>query len=190
MTAGQAGHRRLTGFSVAITRPPHQAGELRKLVEEEGGRAVLFPTIEILPPEDWSACDAAIERLRATDGLLFTSVNGVTNFLDRARSKGADPASLRGKRIYAVGETTSRALAGYGLAVTAVPERFTAADLAKAVSAEDLAGLAFLFPTGNLASPALAESVGRLGASVETLTVYRTSAPAAAHVEEFFRQVA
>ncbi len=177
---------RLSGISVAITRPPHQAGELQQLVEEEGGRAVLFPTIEILPPEDWTGCDRAIDGLHMVDGLLFTSPNGVTGFLERAALRGTDPASLRGKRIYAVGETTARTLGGYGLGVTAMPERFTAADLAKAISTEDLRGLAFLFPTGNLTSSALAGNVRLLGATVDTLTVYRTCAPAARSVDEFF----
>ncbi len=86
------------------------------------------------------------------DGLLFTSPNGVTGFLDRAASRGTGPSALRGKRIYAVGEATAKAVGGYGLTVTAMPERFTAAELAKAVSADDLKGLAFLFPTGSLTS--------------------------------------
>jgi uroporphyrinogen III methyltransferase/synthase len=183
------GPPRLKGCSIAITRPPRQAGELKQLVEDEGGRAVLFPTIDILPPEDWTACDKAIDGLHMTDGLLFTSPNGAVSFIERVRTKGADPASLRGKRIYSVGDATTRALAGYGLSVTGMPERFTAADLARTISSDDLKGLAFLFPTGNLTPPALAESVRLLGASVEVLIVYRTAAPAAADVEAFFRQV-
>ena len=180
---------RLTGISIAITRPVHQAGELKRLVEKEGGRAVLFPTIEILPPEDWAGCDRAIDGLHMVDGLLFTSPNGVTGFLDRAASRGADPASLRGKRIYAVGETTARTLGGYGLGVTAMPGRFTADDLAKTISGGDLKGLAFLFPTGNLSSPALADSVRLLGAKVDALIVYRTCAPDARNVDGFYRLV-
>ena len=180
---------RLSGVSVAITRPPHQAAELSRLVEDEGGRPILFPTIDIQPPGDWDACDRATDGLHMIDGLLFTSPNGVTGFLDRLSSRAIDPSTLRGKRVCAVGETTARTLDGRGLRVTMMPERFTAADLAKALGTEDLKGLAFLFPTGNLTSPALAESVRLLGATVDTLVVYRTVAPAQDNVDEFYRQV-
>jgi uroporphyrinogen III methyltransferase/synthase len=180
---------RLIGVSVAITRPPQQAAEMRELVEAEGGRAILFPTIEILPPADWSPCDAAIARLGAVDGIIFTSANGATNFLDRAAARGVEPASLGGKRVFAVGEATAKAVAGYGLGAAAVPEQFTSADLAKTIGATDLKGRTFLFPTGDLTPPAFAGSLGRLGASVETVVVYTTATPAQDNVDAFYAMV-
>jgi len=180
---------RLAGISVAITRAPHQAGELKNLVEENGGRAVLFPTIEIHPPDDFSACDSAISGLYMYDGLLFSSPNGVTGFMDRLKECGADPASLTVKKIYAVGQVTADTLARYGVGITLMPERFTGADLARAIQSEDLKGLAFIFPTGNLTSTTLADTVRQLGGSVDTVMVYKTCPPAAAHVVVFVTEV-
>jgi len=179
----------LGGISVAITRAAHQAEELKRLVETSGGRAVLFPTIEIRPPDDWTGCDRGIDALYMYDGLLFSSPNGVTGFLDRARERGADPSGLKGKRIYAVGETTAAALARYGLDVTAMPERFTAADLARTIRAGDLKDLAFLFPTGNLTSSTLAGTVRQLGGSAESVMVYKTCPPGAPKAKEFLAEV-
>jgi uroporphyrinogen III methyltransferase/synthase len=180
---------RLTGVSVAVTRPPHQAGELRDLVEAEGGRAILFPTIEILPPADWSGADRAIDALDGFNGVIFTSPNGVAHFIDRAAGRGKAPASLRAKSTYAVGEATAKALAGCGVAVTAMPERFTSADLVTMLGAADLSGKTFLFPAGNLTPPALAEGLRKMGAAVETIAVYTTAAPAHDDVDAFFAMV-
>lgn len=180
---------RLTGLSVAITRPRQQAGDLRAMVESEGGRAILFPTIEIRPPADWSACDRAIDALAPVHGIIFTSANGAAGFLDRVAARGIEPSSLKSKRLYAVGEATALVLAGRGLGAATMPERFTGADLAKAVGSDDLAGRAFLFPTGNLTPPGLAEGLQKLGATVETLIVYTTAAPAAEQVDEFYGMV-
>ncbi len=180
---------RLAGITVAVTRPLHQAGELQRLIELEGGRAMLFPTIEILPPEDWTACDDAIDRLAEFDGVLFTSPNGATRFLERAASRGAGPASLLGKKIFAVGDATAAALAALGIGATVAPGQSTAASMSKAIGAEKISGASFLFPTGDLTSPALADSLRLLGAAVSTVIVYRTCPAAAQNVDAFFGAV-
>ena len=65
----------LHGISILVTRAAGQAEQLVRLIEERGGTAVVVPTIEIVPPAGWEACDRAIERLSAYDGVLFTSVD-------------------------------------------------------------------------------------------------------------------
>jgi uroporphyrinogen III methyltransferase/synthase len=180
---------RLSGISVAITRPQHQAGELRDLVEAEGGRAILFPTIEILPPADWTGCDRAIEALAEFDGVIFTSPNGVSHFVERAAARGAGPAAFAAKDVYAVGEATARALAAHDIAVTAMPERFNSADLVETIGRADLSGKRYLFPTGNLTPPSLADALQKMGASVETVVAYDTAAPAHENVAEFYAMV-
>jgi len=179
----------LEGITVAITRAPRQAGELRELVEREGGRAVLFPTIEIHPPDDYSGCDRAIDGLYMYNGLLFSSPNGVTGFMDRLAERDTVSGALSGKTVYAVGESTAATLARYGVTVTAMPERFTGADLARMIRSEDMKGLTFLFPTGNLTSTLIADAVKQLGGSVDTVMVYKTSPPGSANVGEFLAEV-
>src|SRR5262249_29419714 len=65
--------RPLFGKTVLITRPRHQADDLVRQVEALGGSAVVLPVVQISEPEDWSAVDEALARLRAFDWLVFTS---------------------------------------------------------------------------------------------------------------------
>jgi uroporphyrinogen III methyltransferase/synthase len=50
----------LFGRRILITRPVHQAAELCDRFEQLGAHVLLQPAIEITPPSDWSAVDAAI----------------------------------------------------------------------------------------------------------------------------------
>ena len=173
----------LRGKTILITRAAHQAGDLVRMVEERGGAAVVFPTIEIRTPDSWDACDRALDGLYMYNGLIFTSVNGVEYFFRRCHERGCSGEELKKKPVYVVGEKTRHAAEQAGLRVTAMPERFTAADLAAKLQMEDLHGKSFLFPRGNLGSDVLADNLKLLGANVDSLVVYKTVRPPEADVD-------
>lgn len=169
---------------ILITRSAHQARELVRMIEDNGGIAVLFPTIEIVPPADWDACDRALHALYMYDGIIFTSANGVEFFFRRMEELTFDSSGLNGKLVCAVGEKTEQALARHGLAVTVMPEKFTAADLSRKLESEDLRQKTFLFPKGNLGSNVLQETLKLLGANVDPVIVYQTVKPEQNAVDE------
>lgn len=167
----------LAGKIILITRAAHQAEELVKAIERAGGIPLLFPTIEIAPPDSWDACDRALDALYMYDGLIFTSSNGVEFFFQRLKTRGFFPQGVQTKMICVVGEKTKQAVEQLRLRVTMIPEKFTALDLAKTLQQEDLNGKAFLFPRGNLGNTTLAENLKLLGAHVESIIVYQTQKP-------------
>ncbi len=167
----------LEGKHILVTRAREQAGDLIRCIEEAGGTAVVCPTIQIREPASWEACDRAIAGLYMYDGLLFTSSNAVSSFLERCTLKGQSLQELGAKRIFAVGGKTRQTLGEANIPVTAVPERSTARDLANLIGEEDLHGRAFLFPCGNLAGTLLAEHLRALGADVDRAVVYSTVLP-------------
>lgn len=173
----------LKGKTILITRAAHQADELARYVEQAGGTPLVFSTIDILPPESWDACDRAIDSLYMYDGVVFTSTNGVEFFLRRMNELGKTPEELKLKTLCAVGEQTRATIEQRGLTVTTMPEKFTATDLATTLQQEDLQGKSFLFPSGNLAHSTLPEMLKRLGASVDTITVYRTVKPSPKNID-------
>ncbi|HTK82213.1 MAG TPA: uroporphyrinogen-III synthase [Bacteroidota bacterium] len=169
---------------ILITRSAHQARELLLMIEDNGGIAVLFPTIEIVPPADWDACDRALHALTMYDGIIFTSANGVEFFFRRMEELKLDSSGLNAKLVCAVGEKTEQALSRHGLAVTVMPENFTAADLSRKLESEDLREKTFLFPKGNLGSNIVQDNLKLLGASVDPVIVYRTIKPEQHAVDE------
>ncbi|MNX82560.1 uroporphyrinogen-III synthase [compost metagenome] len=143
-------------------------------LEALGAEVRVMPTIAIAPPEDWSALDAALERLDSYDWVTFTSVNTAQAFFGRLRERGKDslPASLR---LASVGDRTAEAMAAEGHPAHLVAEVATAVGLAAAMrEAEDLRGKRVLFPRGDRARETLTVLLREAGAQVEDPVVYRT----------------
>jgi len=67
----------LVGKRVVVTRAAAQAIDLLKALQYAGAIPILLPVIQILPPDDFSPLDAALQKLNEFDWILFTSQNAV-----------------------------------------------------------------------------------------------------------------
>ncbi|MGD1996996.1 MAG: uroporphyrinogen-III C-methyltransferase [Anaerolineae bacterium] len=164
--------RPLFGLRVLVTRPRAQAGELSKRLRALGAEPVELPTIEILPPEDWSPLDAAIARLDEYDWVIFTSVNGVRFFWKRLSRAEKDARVFANVHLAAIGPATAAELMQHGLRADLVPSRYVAEAILDEI--EPVGGRRILLPRANIARPTLAEGLIAAGASVDELVAYRT----------------
>ena len=73
----------LVGFSVLVPRPRPQGARVVSLIEDQGGRAIWFPVIEILPPESYSELDDLLRCLDGVDMLVMVSVAAVDAVIHR-----------------------------------------------------------------------------------------------------------
>jgi len=160
---------------ILITRQPERAAGMVAEVERRGGRAVVFPTIQILPPTSWEECDRSLVSIADYFGIVFTSVNAVEFFYRRVDAKGSGSPELNtGLRIWSIGERTREALEGRGLEVSDLPEQFTSASLSEMLATYDLRGKRILLPQGNLARSELETALRTQGAIPDPVVVYRT----------------
>jgi uroporphyrinogen III methyltransferase/synthase len=155
--------------TIVITRAAAQAGDLRDELERRGARVLECPTIQIVPPADWTPVDEAVRRLEAYNWLLFTSANAVDRFLSRVRLAGKDPAVP----IAAVGPATEARLARWNLRASVVPRDFRAEGLLD-IFPECLDGIRILFPRAEQGRELLSEQLRVRGATVDLVVVYRT----------------
>ena len=119
--------RSLFGLRILVARPAHQANQLAAPLQELGAEVLFQPAIEIHPPRDWSAVDAALARLKEFDALVFSSVNGVRFFLERLLSGGRDLRALGDiLHIAAIGPGTAAELEKYHLRADLPPTVFEA----------------------------------------------------------------
>jgi len=167
----------LAGKTILITRTRHQADEFGEMVQSAGGTPVFLPTIEIVPPPSWNECDRALQSLEQYDGLIFTSANGVEFFFARLAELHLVGKSGLSKPAYAVGPRTRTALEQRGLAVTQIPEDYTAEGLSRVMSHDRVRNKKFLFPRGNLSRDELVDHLRSHGATVDSATVYTTQMP-------------
>src|SRR3989338_663296 len=137
------------------------------------GEIVHVPMIEIKPVSNFRLMDAAIKKLDHYDGLIFTSKHAVRYFLERAEKKLKTVKTVKDKTLIAIGKTTAKELAEFGLRATKVPEDESAEGIIKMADKSLLKGKRFLIPRSNLAQNRIAEAFGKWGARVDAVTAYR-----------------
>ncbi len=177
MTGAEAPGGALAGVTVLVTRPAHQAGQLVRLIEAAGGRALRFPTIEIADPENPALLDQLLARLDQFDLAVFVSPNAAHRALALMRARGALPARLR---IAAVGSGTVRALNDLGCAEVLAPAgRFDSEALLELPELNDVAGKRIAIFRGAGGRGLLGETLRARGARVEYAECYRRVRPRA-----------
>jgi uroporphyrinogen-III synthase len=96
----------LSGITVLVTRPAAQAAALARAIEDRGGAAFLFPTIEILPPPEPDIVRGQLARIGEADYAVFVSANAV---VQSHALLGPEKIPER-VRLAAVGSATAEAL--------------------------------------------------------------------------------
>ena len=169
--------RPLAGKRIVVTRARQQASSLIKAIEELGGKVIEFPTIDIQAPENDAPLDGAIARLKAYDWLIFTSVNGVDQFLGRMREFNKSVPDLSGIRVAAIGPETKKRLKAAGIENCLVPEQYQAEGILETLKPEMMRGKKVLIPRAAKARDILPDTLRRWGAQVDVIEAYRTLLP-------------
>ncbi len=183
--------RPLFGQRILVTREHSEGFEP---LEEFGAEIIEFNTIEIVPPEDWTELDNAIDKIESYNWLILTSANGVKYFFKRLFDRGRDIRDLKGIRICAVGSKTAAAINKFGIKVDLIPEEFNAEGLISAIvqkckseeektsalphfRASALQGVRFLLPRAEVAREVLPEKIKELGGEIDVVIAYRAVKP-------------
>jgi len=171
----------LSGRRIVVTRAEHQAGDLVQALRARGAEVLAVATIEIAPPRDLAAVDAALGALASYDWLVFTSANGVRSLCERARTLGIH-GPLAACRIACIGTGTAQALEPFGLSAALIPDQFVGESFAVALRA----ALGSSQPRVLLARPETARSVvpdglRAAGCAVREVAVYETRPAGAEH---------
>ncbi len=165
----------LQGVGVLVTRPAAQAGPLCEQIEQQGGTAVRFPVLEIIPPADPQAVRAIGARLERFDWAFFVSANAVQMTLSVILAQRDWPPSLR---IAVIGKRSAEELQRFGLCADLVPEhRFDSEGLLALPQMQQVAGAHCVIFRGGSGRSLLADTLRERGALVEYVEAYRRVRP-------------
>lgn len=103
---------------IVVTRPEHQAGQLCKDLKKAGAEVILFPLIEIIPPEDLALARQQLSHVTDYDLIIFISPNAVKECL-----KWVDATTLQNINVASVGAKTTATLLKHGIQVTISPQK-------------------------------------------------------------------
>lgn len=162
----------LSGLSIVITRPAHQATYLHQELSKLGANATLFPCIKITP----LAVESIPSLLDDIDIIIFISPNAVDfgiqaipNLLNQAMTK---------RIIAAVGESTAKALHAHGVEEVITPnDQFDSEGLLATDGLQKVSDKNILIVKGVGGRPYLKDILRERGADVHSLDVYQRVIP-------------
>lgn len=165
---------KLTNKRVLITRPRAQADEFAAALIAEGAQPIFFPVIEIIPPDDFSELDRALQNLDQYDWLILTSIHGVDAFFKRLKFLGIKeiPPQIR---IAAVGSKTAQSLITLGTFPDHIPDEYIAEGILSGIS-KDISGKRFLLLQSNLARKVLSDQIRSAGGFADEVVAYHNIA--------------
>lgn len=165
----------MTDAPILVTRPEHQADELRVLLAARGIATVAVPTVTIDRGSTAGDLDVMLASLDDAAWLVLTSANGADALRERMRVTGTRlPRRLR---VAAVGPATADALALGGVAVDHVPDAYLTVEIAEGMG--DVTGRRVVLARADAATPDLRAELMARGALVDEVVAYRTiEAPA------------
>lgn len=168
----------LSGRGIVITRPREHAPALAERVRAAGGEPILFPTIEILLPENAEAVSAVIARLEGFQLAIFISPTAALRGHRMVTASRSWPESLS---VAAVGAGTAKVLeeAGFRNVISPSGEADSEA-LAALPELQDLRGRSVVIFRGQGGREWLRSELEARGARVEYAECYRRARPDAA----------
>jgi uroporphyrinogen-III synthase len=164
----------LAGRHILVTRPREQAAGLAVLIHAAGGEALLYPTIEIAPPQDRAALERVIAELASYDLAIFVSPTAVREGLKHVARW---PAGLRAA---AVGPGTKAELERRGVQQVLAPACGADSEaLLREHALGALDGRRALIFRGEGGRESLADGLVARGAKVSYAECYRRARPRA-----------
>jgi uroporphyrinogen-III synthase len=167
----------LSGRGIVVTRPREHAPALAERIRAAGGVPILFPTIEILPPENEDAVSGVISRLEGFQLAIFVSPTAAAQGYVAVSGRRAWPEHLA---VAAVGAGTAKALADRGFRDVISPaEEADSEALAALAALQELRGRAVVIFRGQGGRDWLRGELETRGARVEYAECYRRARPQA-----------
>jgi uroporphyrinogen-III synthase len=172
MTAGE-----LSGRCIVITRPREHAADRADRIRAAGGEPLVFPAIEILPPEDSDALARVIARLEDFQIAIFISRTAAAKGHAAVMARRGWPKDLR---VAAVGAGSAATLRRLGFdAVIAPGGQADSEALAALPELQDLRGKSVVVFRGQGGREWLRAALETRGARVDYAECYRRIRPAA-----------
>lgn len=166
----------LLGKSVLLTRTFEQSKESMKIFEAAGASVVLFPTLEIVPPENWNDFDEAVKKQNEIDYIIFSSTHSVLMFYNRLKELKIN-FDYSNKLIVAVGNKTAQQLKNLSIKVDIIPKQFSGSGVVEELNMHNLRGKKIFIPRSEIGREELPEGLKSRGAILITVPVYNITVP-------------
>ncbi|MTI67875.1 MAG: uroporphyrinogen-III C-methyltransferase [Firmicutes bacterium] len=169
-------NKRLFKKNIVVTRAKHQNSSFIEKINNLGGNAIEFPTIEIdeiIPNEKLAK---SIKNLNEYSYIIFTSINGVNIFFDRLYKLGFDCRKLGDLKVVSIGPSTAEALKAKGIKADIIPKKYVGEHIFKTLKKVLKPKDKVLIPRSLNARSYLVDNLSNI-CSVDEIKIYKTVTP-------------
>lgn len=180
--------RPLKNKTIVLTRTIEQSKESAAIFSELGADVIVFPTLEIVPPNNWDKFDEVILSSQKIDFVVFTSAHAVTMFIKRCNelNKQVDFEKIK---IVAVGNKTKSVCEENMIKVDIIPKKFSGEGVVEELSKFDLKDKLVFIPRSAIGREGLPKGLEELGAKIITVPVYNVSLPSRESIQQNVEQL-
>lgn len=173
----------LRNKTIVITRAVEQSKESAESFKQLGANVIVFPTLDIVPPESWSQFDSVIMGKAKIDFIIFTSAHAVKMFVLRCKNLNLN-IDYSKIIIVAVGSKTAAVCEENKIPVKIIPSKFSAEGVIEELSNYDLESKVIFIPRSAIGREELPEELEKLGGIIKTAPVYNVSIPSEEKIKE------
>jgi uroporphyrinogen-III synthase len=167
----------LRGKTIVITRTVEQSKDSAEIFRQLGANVIIFPTLDIVPPDSWKEFDSIITGKSKIHFLIFTSGHAVKMFIQRCEELKLK-FDFENTKIVAVGNKTASVCEKNNIPVHIIPKTFSSSGVIEELIHYDLRKKLIFIPRSAIGREELPESLEALGAEIKTAPVYNISLPA------------
>jgi uroporphyrinogen III methyltransferase/synthase len=128
----------------------------------------------MLPPDDRTAAEQAVNSASENAWVVFTSANGVHAFFDVLKARREDARAFGSAKIAAIGIKTSQALLEHRVYADLVPQSYVAEHLADSLIAASKPGERILIYRAEEARDVLPDRLRQAGREPVVVSAYKT----------------
>lgn len=178
----------LKGKTIVITRTIEQSQESASSLTSLGANVIIVPTLDIVPPSDWSKFDSVVSHPEKIDFIIFTSVHAVQMFSKRCKEIGA-LINYNRTKVVAVGNKTSSYCHKNNISVNIIPDKFSAEGVIESLSKYNLKNKVVFIPRSAIGREELPLGLKDLGAIIKSVPVYNVAIPSGDNVRASLQQL-
>lgn len=168
--------RPLKNKTIVLTRTVEQSKESSAIFSELGANVIIFPTLEIVPPNNWNAFDELVLSNKKIDFIVFTSAHAVTMFIKRSNEINKQ-IDFRIIKVVAVGTKTKSVCEENNIKVDILPKKFSGEGVVEELSKHDLKNKIVFIPRSAIGRDDLPKGLEEQGAKIISVPVYNVSLP-------------
>ena len=178
----------LKNKTIVVTRAVETSKESAEIFVHLGADVITFPTLDIVPPDNWDQFDDFILGKNKINFIVFTSVHSVKMFSRRLEELNC---KLNFSKIItvAVGNKTAAVCEKYGIPINIIPKDFSGEGVVYELIKFRLNKKVIFIPRSAIGREELPNNLADLGAVIKSIPVYNVAVPSMECVQPYIENL-